>query len=42
MHSKNGVELGDILPYVTRLLDKGISQYDIDYIMKKIGIEYKA
>jgi len=42
LHSKNDIELGDILPYITRLLDRGISQEDIDSILKKIGIEYDA
>ena len=32
----------DILPYVERLLKKGISQEEINDILKKIGIEYDA
>ena len=42
LHSKNNVELGDILLYITKFLDKGISQGYIDSILKKIVIEYRT
>ncbi len=42
LHSKNEIELGDILPYITRLLNSKISQEDIASILKKIGIEYET
>ncbi|AGO61221.1 hypothetical protein FAD_0252 [Ferroplasma acidiphilum] len=42
LHSKNEIKLEDILPYIKRLLDKKISQEDIDSILKKIGIEYDS
>ena len=42
LNAKNEIEPGDILPYVTRLISKGISQEEIDSILKKIGIEYDA
>ena len=32
----------EILPYLERLLTLGISQEDINTILKKIGIEYDA
>ena len=41
-NSKKEIEPGDLLLYITRLLDKNISQEDIDSILKKIGIEYDA
>jgi uncharacterized protein (DUF2267 family) len=40
--SKNEIEPEEIVKYVSRLLDKGISQEEIDQILKKIGIEYDA
>lgn len=40
--AKNEMTPKDILPYVERLLNKGISQEEIDQILKKIGIEYDA
>jgi len=40
--AKNEVRPGDILPYIERLLNMGISQEEIDQILKKIGIEYDA
>jgi hypothetical protein len=40
--AKNEVKPGDILPYIERLLNMGISQEEIDQILKKIGIEYDA
>ena len=42
LNAKNEIEPGDTLPYVTRLISKGISQEEIDSILKKIGIEYDA
>lgn len=42
LYSKNNVELGDILLYITKFLDKGISQGYIDSILKKIVIEYRT
>lgn len=41
-NSKKEMEPGDILPYLHRLLNKGISQEEIGSILKKIGIEYDA
>ena len=41
-NSKKEIEPSDLLLYITRLLDKNISQEDIDSILKKIGIEYDA
>jgi hypothetical protein len=41
-NSKSEIEPKDILQYITRLLDKNISQEDIASILKKIGIEYDA
>jgi len=41
-HSKNEIEPDDMVPYITRLLNRNISQEDIDSILKKIGIEYDA
>ncbi len=38
--SKTKIELGQILPYVIRVLSKGISQEEIREIMQKIGINY--
>jgi len=40
--SKTEVKPGDIFPYIERLLNMGISQEEIDQILKKIGIEYDA
>jgi hypothetical protein len=41
--AKNEIKPEDILPYIERLLNIGISQEDIDQIiLKKIGIEYDA
>ncbi|WP_393971409.1 hypothetical protein OXIME_001685 [Oxyplasma meridianum] len=40
--SKNEIKPEDILKYAQRLLSKGISQEEIDQILKKIGIEYDA
>ena len=42
LNSKKELEPGDILPYITRLLNRGISQEDIGSILKKIGIDYDA
>ena len=42
LNSKNEIEPEEILKYVSRLLKKGISQEEIDEILKKIGIEYDA
>ena len=39
---KNEIEASNIFPYVERLLNKGISQEEINEILKKIGIEYDA
>ena len=41
-NSKKEIGPDEILKYVHRLLKKGISQEDIDSILKKIGIEYDA
>ena len=40
--SKIDVNPKEILPYLERLLTLGISQEDIDTILKKIGIEYAS
>ena len=40
--SKIDVNPKEILPYLERLLTLGISQEDINSILKKIGIEYDA
>ncbi len=40
--SKIEVNPSDILPYIGRLLTMGISQEEIDEILKKIGIDYDA
>ena len=40
--SKNEIEPEEILKYVQRLLKKGVSQEEIDTILRKIGIEYDA
>ncbi|QRF76102.1 hypothetical protein Thermo_01617 [Thermoplasmatales archaeon] len=40
--AKNVVDPEDILPYVVRLIKKGIGQEEINEILKKIGIEYDA
>ena len=42
LNSKTEIEPEEILKYVSRLLKKGISQEEIDEILKKIGIEYDA
>lgn len=42
LKSRNEIGHEEILKYVQRLLKKGISQEDIDSILKKIGIEYDA
>ena len=42
LNSKNEIEPEEILKYVSRLLKKGISQEEMDEILKKIGIEYDA
>ena len=42
LNSKNEIEPEEILKYISRLLKKGISQEEIDEILKKIGIEYDA
>ena len=42
LNSRNEIEPEEILKYVSRLLKKGISQEEIDEILKKIGIEYDA
>lgn len=40
--AKKEITPEDILPYVERLLRKGISQEEIDQILRKIGINYDA
>ena len=42
LNSRNEIEPEEILKYVSRLLKKGISQEEMDEILKKIGIEYDA
>ena len=42
LNSKNEIEPEEILKYISRLLKKGISQEEMDEILKKIGIEYDA
>jgi len=42
LHSKNEIGPDDMVPYITRLLNRGISQDEIDSILKKMGIEYDA
>ena len=42
LNSKTEIEPEVIIQYVSRLLKKGISQEEIDQILKKIGIEYDA
>ena len=42
LNSKTEIEPEEIMKYVSRLLKKGISQEDMDEILKKIGIEYDA
>ena len=42
LNSKTEIEPEEILKYVSRLLKKGISQEEMDEILKKIGIEYDA
>ena len=37
--SKNEISFGDVLPYVTRLMDLEISDSEIHGILKKIGID---
>ena len=41
-NSKREIELGDLLPYITRLLNNKISQEEIASILKRIGIEYDS
>ncbi len=38
--SRNEIKPEDIMKYVQRLMNKGISQENIDQILRKIGIEY--
>ncbi|MGC8693553.1 MAG: hypothetical protein ACP5RY_04750 [Thermoplasmata archaeon] len=38
--SKKEIELGQVLPYLIRLLSKVISQEEIREILQKIGINY--
>lgn len=40
LHSKNEIEPDDMILYITRLMNRGISQDEIDSILKKMGIEY--
>ena len=42
LNSKTEIEPEVIIQYVSRLLKKGISQEEIDQILKKVGIEYDA
>ncbi len=42
LNSKTEIEPEEILKYISRLLKKGISQEEMDEILKKIGIEYDA
>ena len=42
LNSKTEVDPEQIVKYVSRLLKKGISQEEIDEILKKIGIDYDA
>jgi ABC-type transport system involved in cytochrome c biogenesis ATPase subunit len=42
LKSKNEIEPEEIVKYVSRLLDKGINQEEINDILKKIGIDYDA
>ena len=42
LNSKTEIDPEEIMKYVSRLLKKGISQEDMDEILKKIGIEYDA
>ena len=42
LNSKTEIDPEQIVKYVSRLLDKGISQEEIDEILKKIGIDYDA
>ena len=42
LNFRNEIEPEEILKYISRLLKKGISQEEIDEILKKIGIEYDA
>ncbi len=37
--AKSEVSFGDVLPYVTRLMDLEISDSDIHEILKKIGLD---
>lgn len=41
LHPKSEIELGDIIPHLTRL-HQDISQDKIDSILKKIGIKYES
>ena len=42
LNSKTEIDPEQIVKYVSRLLNKGISQEEIDQILKKIGIDYDA
>ena len=42
LKSKNEIEPEEFVRHVSRLLDEGISQEEIDQILKKIGIDYDA
>ena len=42
LNSKTEMDPDQIVKYVSRLLKKGISQEEIDEILKKIGIDYDA
>jgi len=42
LNSKTEVDPEQMVMYVSRLLKKGISQEEIDGVLKKIGIEYDA
>ena len=41
-NSKTEIEPEEIAKYILRLVNKGISQEEIDEILKKIGIDYDA
>jgi len=41
-NSKKEIDPDDIMKYLERLLKRGISQEEIDQILKKMGIEYDA
>ena len=42
LNSKTDVDPEQIIKYVSCLLKKGISQEELDQILKKIGLEYDA